>query len=138
MFKSTTIITVVLLVILGQAAIAQDLGQLIEGDKAAINHAVKNYVRALKCENIGVVESAIINLMALKYYYPDNDYSSVVEQLELLEDDGRTKSIRFTAYIVKNYFNYPDRFAWIDELNKDKDKFFFASISEKIHEQVDE
>ena len=103
-----------------------------------IEQAIKNYQKALENDNPGMTESAIINIMSLKYYYPQYDYQQIVNQLEKLEEQGLTKSIKFMSYIVKNYILYPERYAWIDKLCCEKDQMFYAVIAEKVHVQVNE
>lgn len=34
---------------------------------------------ALDSENLGMIESAILNIMKLKYHYPDYNYSSLID-----------------------------------------------------------
>jgi hypothetical protein len=102
----------------------------------SLDRAPANYLMALKQTNEGVVESAIIKVMKLKYYYPQMDYSEITAQLEKLEMDGNSESIRFMAYIVGNYIKHPERFAWVKKgVDKNTDKFF-ALINERVVSQV--
>jgi hypothetical protein len=104
----------------------------------SLDRAPANYLMALKQTNEGVVESAIIKVMKLKYYYPEMDYSEITTQLEKLETDGKSESIRFMAYIVGNYIKHPERFAWIKKgVDKNTDQFF-ALINERVVSQLEQ
>jgi len=105
--------------------------------KQKIELAIINYKKALESNNIGMIESAILNIMNLKYHYPDYDYSSLVESLKALETNDKSKSIRLTSFIVKNYLLHPDRYTWIDQVYNKFDKDFYVVIAEKVSEQLD-
>jgi len=106
-------------------------------EKQKIEMAIKNYKNALEGDNLGMIESATINVMKLKYHYPDYDYSSLIEPLESLETNDKSKSIRFISYIVKNYLINPDRYAWMEKAQIEFDRDFYVLITEKITEQVE-
>jgi hypothetical protein len=103
-----------------------------------IKVGIENYKKALESDNLGMIESAILNVMKLKFNYPDYDYSSLIEPLESLENNDRSKSIKFMSYIVKNYLEYPDRYTWINKATFEVNKDFYTVIAEKISAQVDE
>jgi hypothetical protein len=106
-------------------------------ERQKVDHAIKNYKAALESDNLGMIESALINVMKLKHNYPDNNYTSLIPALESLENNDRSKSIVFMSYIVKNYLLYPDRYAWLDNAEIGSDKDFYATISQKVAEQVE-
>ena len=98
--------------------------------------AIQNYKIALESENLGMIESAILNILKLKHYYPDCDYSSLIDPLESLESNKENKTIRFMSYIVKNYLTYPERYAWIDKVHDEFDKDFHMIIADLVSAQV--
>ena len=102
----------------------------------SLDRAHDNYLMALKQDNEGLVGSAIVKVMKLKYYYPEKDYSEIKTQLEKLESTGQTESIRFMAYIVGNYIKHPEHFAWIKKgVDKNSDHFF-SLINDRVAAQV--
>ena len=109
-----------------------------DSERAKIELGIKNYKKALESDNLGMIESAIINIMNLKFHYPNYDYSSLIEPLESLENYDESKSIRFMSYIVKNYLQHPDRYTWIIEVYNEHDKDYYTIIAEKISAQVGE
>ena len=134
MLRSHTQLTALLIMVLFQIAFAQNT---VDRDVATIDLAIKNYLVALNGNNDGAVESTIINLMNLRYYYPKNDYSLVRQKLQELEEKGNTRSIRLLSYIVRNYIQYPQRFVWLDEFQRNMDGNFYVTIAGKIHSQME-
>ena len=111
--------------------------QVEDSEQQKVEHAIKNYKVALESNNLGMIESAIINIMKLKYHYPEYNYSSLVPVLDSLESNDQSKSIRFMSYIVKNYLVHPERYAWLQKAELEFDTNLPVVIAEKISEQVD-
>ena len=141
MLKINTILTLIIAAGLFYPALAQQ-NQTSEQETTKnmvnIERGIANYQKALESDNAGMMESAIINIMRLKYTSPDFDYQTLIEPLQNLEVQGPTKSIRFMAYIVKNYLIYPERYTWVEDLCCKQGKMFFALMGDKIHAQVHE
>jgi hypothetical protein len=140
MSKINTVLTVIItalfvLPVFAQNNVTDTADAVIEQQK--INSAIKNYKKALESENLGMVESAIINVMSLKYHYPDCDYSSLIQPLVALEENDQSKSIRFLSYILKNYLNHPERYAWMEEAHIIFDNDLYAVLAEKVTVQVE-
>jgi len=133
-----TLFVTLILVTLTVAQATGDQSQTELNELEKIQDAIANYEKGLVHHNPGVTESAIINIMTLKYNYPNYDYRTLVNQLQNLENTGKTKSIRFMAYIVKNYLLHPERFTWVEEMCCRHDQLFYSLITEKIHSQVGE
>jgi hypothetical protein len=73
-----------------------------------LNKAVESYLTSLDYSNPGVVEGAIENVMVLKLYYPDKDYSKIIQKLDELTHVNNPKSIRVKAFIAANYLKNPN------------------------------
>ncbi len=85
-----------------------------------LESAIPNYYNALKSSNEGTIESAIENLVKLKIFAPDLDYSQVAEQLEYLTEHGTTKDIKSKAFVAYLYLENPAKFNWISKEDKAK------------------
>jgi hypothetical protein len=87
-----------------------------------------NYLRALHQQNDGLVESAMINLIKMKYRHPDLDYNQIIDQLRYLARHGSTQSLRFMAYFTSLYLDDPETYGWLlqgdHEFALDSDYFF--------------
>jgi hypothetical protein len=110
-----TALTILLVVDYAAGQNSENTGNLIEASYKVWERAPANYLVALQKDNLGVVESAMINIMKLRTVYPEGDYDEICAQLEKLQNNGKTKSIRFMAYITCNYINSPDRFTWLNQ-----------------------
>jgi len=102
-----------------------------------LERAPANYLRGLQKDNYGVVESAMINLMKLRTVYPDGDYEEISSELERLQQEGKTKSIRVMAYITANYLKSPDRFTWLDQNDLTVMDSTLATLSQQLKSKAD-
>ena len=139
MSKLNKFVTTIIVILMLYPSFAQnnELSLEIKSETQIIEIAIKNYKKALESKNLGMIESAILNTMNIKFHHPDYDYSSLIEPLELLETNDKSKSIRFMSYIVKNYLLYPERYTWMDKIYYEFDKDFYTVIAEKVYEQLD-
>jgi hypothetical protein len=79
-----------------------------------VERYLENYRMALKSDNTGLTESAIINIIKMKMVYPQADYSKVVDALKRLMVKSPSQTIRYEAYLALGYLEYPDQFSWIE------------------------
>jgi hypothetical protein len=94
------------------AQISDDAAIIVQETKH-LENGLANYLQALQNKNEGLVESAMVNLIKMKYHYPDLDYSKIIEQLQYLQEQGRTQSLRLLAYFAKRYLQEPENFGWL-------------------------
>ena len=116
--KTLTIITLTIILLL---SINSGIAQSYKVAKAA----VPNYYKALNSDNHGMIESAIENLVKLKLFAPDLDYSKVAEKLDQLTEDGQTIQIKYKAFVANLYLESPEKFNWISSEDKDKQAKLF-------------
>jgi hypothetical protein len=92
-----------------------------------------NYLQALQQPNEGLVESAMINLIKMKSYYPDLDYSRLTNRLQYLAEQGRTQSLRFLAFFTRHYLEEPVNIGWLQQGEHEfsAPKEFFLKIVQK-------
>jgi hypothetical protein len=103
----------------------------------SLERGTKNYLAALQRDNIGAKESAITNIMIMKLYFPQRNYTEVISKLTELCTEGSTKQIRYKAYIACNYLKHPERYNWIKKDSFDVTKEFFNTFSEKLANQLE-
>ena len=80
-----------------------------------ISNAAANYLQGLNHDNAAIAESAIYNVMLLKRYYPNVDFSKISAKLDDLTVNGQNKSIRIKAFIATNYIKNPDQNNWMEQ-----------------------
>ncbi|MCB9058852.1 MAG: hypothetical protein H6627_09815 [Calditrichae bacterium] len=125
MKKMLTIAAIVL--ITGTFALAQDAPK-------SLDNATQNYMMGLNHHNNGVIESAITNVMLLKLYHPEKDFSDIAEKLDALTIENPDKMIRLKAFIAANYIKHPERFNWIEKGDYEDAVAFFEMYSAKLKE----
>jgi len=101
-------------------------------DTSIADKLTKRYLVGLNHSNEGVVESAIINVMKLKFYYPDADYSKIIGKLNQLTAEGSTKRMRIRSYVVNSYLEHPERFNWFHPSTEDETKVLVTLMTEKL------
>ena len=100
-----------------------------------LEKAIVAYEHSLDFKMPSVVESAIYNVIVMKKFYPDEDYSDLVDTINDLVADGKTPTLRYKAQLASLYFEYPQLFKNIEFKNtKEKPEFYFKQISEKLVE----
>ena len=57
---------------------------IVQAQENGLKNAEMNYLVALNHQNSGVVESAIVNSMILKLYYPDKNYNKIIKEMKRL------------------------------------------------------
>ncbi len=84
----------------------------------SFDKVAKAYLTGLSYSNPGVVESTIENIMILKLYYPEEDFSQVISKLEKLTLGNAKKTIRVKAFIAANYLINPQQFNVVKKRNQ--------------------
>ena len=119
--KTLSIITLTIILLL---SINSGIAQSNKVAKAAL----PNYYKAINSDNHGVIESAIENLVKLKLYAPDLDYSKVAEKLDQLTEDGQTIQIKYKAFVANLYLESPEKFNWLSSEDKDEQAKLFDTM----------
>ena len=104
------------------------------GEGKSLALATDSYLTGLNHNNPGVVESAITNVMLLKLYHPEKDFSEITERLDELTLNNPEKMIRLKAFIAANYIKHPERFYWIKKGDYEEAVSFFELYSTKLQE----
>jgi len=132
--KTLTSITIILLVVI-DFAIGQNAAYSSKTNNTQAEiwqRAIENYLCGLQRANLGVVESAMINLMKLRTVYPEGNYEDILSELDRLQEEGQTNSIRVMAFIAGNYIKFPDRFTWLDQNNLELMDNTLATVSARL------
>lgn len=104
---------------------------------AVVEKAPKNFEKALKSENGGLVESAIFLSLKFKIFYPEQDCRGMVKQIERLAREGRSKSTRYKAYLAAEFLNHENLLGKIArEDYKDAGGFFKMLAGELENEAL--
>lgn len=96
----------------------------------------KGYVRCLFCDNDGVVESAIREVLLIKLAQPGVVSSAIENALEDLRVHGATPMIRLKASLAKYVYDYPAMFAEEGTKSYDWDTDVFGAIANRLRESL--
>lgn len=116
-----------LVFVFSTATFAQTLNQ-----EQFINTAKANYLRSLKSDVNGVVESTIFILIEMKERYPELNYNNVVEKLDELVSEGNTPTIRYKAQLASLYIKYTNVFAGLKIKDKSNPDGYFKELSNRL------
>ncbi len=75
--------------------------------------ALKAYQHNLRHHNDGIVESAMLQIMMLKRYYPTLDFASANHDLNKFLQKSTNQRLRNRAFIVSSYLVHPESFPWL-------------------------
>lgn len=101
-----------------------------------VKNAPKNFEKALKSGNAGLVESAIFHSLKFMIFYPEQDVAKLKKQITRLVKEGETRNIRYKAYLASQFLNNPDLLATIEKADyKDADEFF-KMLGDTLQESV--
>ena len=101
-------------------------------DKAG-DKALKNYLIGLNHTNLGVVESAIENVMILNLNYPDGDYTKIIKKLDEMTLSNKQNNIRVKAFVAASYIKYPVEYNGIKQSHQKEDvKELLHAIDSKM------
>lgn len=110
-------LTIILIVMVSFAALAQT--------EKTIESAPINYLKALKSDNDGMVESAIFHSVKYKIYYPEQNTARLEKEIGNLIEDGKTETIRYKAFLANQFMQNSNLLNKIDKDDyKDRDEFF--------------
>jgi hypothetical protein len=100
-----------------------------------IQHGVRNYLKALRSDNDGVVESALYYAALLKRDVRNECFSCLKREVDKLANNGRTERIRHKAYLVRAAYDDPKLLPAADDAAQSPDDFF-AALSDRLERQV--
>jgi hypothetical protein len=98
------------------------------------DHGLSNLLVALRSENQGLVESAMMRVAEVKIFCPGSDIAKTKDIIDSLSVHANVPSLRYKAYLASNVCDNPVWFAKVDNI-KSEEKFFdivAAQLQERI------
>ena len=121
-------LTLILIVAVSVAAFAQT--------EKTVESAPANYIKALKSDNDGMVESALFHAMKYKLYYPDQNISDLEKQIERLAENGKSETIRYKAFLANEFMQNEALMNRIEKEDYKDSGEFFKMLSEELNDHV--
>ncbi len=81
----------------------------------------------------GIVEGSIYNVVLLKKYYPNADYSNVIDELNKIAESYPVTSIRYKAHLASMYLTMGNGI----EVSPKKDTYEHEYIFKQIADQLE-
>ena len=101
--KTRNVFLVVATLALGVSAFAQP--GTVERQKHLQTLTMENFRHSLKSDYQGVVEGTIFDVVLYKKYFPDLNYSGIVDRLNGLAVEGKVPQVRYKAHLASMYFS---------------------------------
>lgn len=119
-------LTIILIVAVSLAAFAQT--------ETAIENAPDNYLKALKSDNDGMVESAIFHTIKYKLYYPEQNTAGLEKEIEKLTRYSNSETIRYKAFLATQFLKNDSLMDRIEKEDYKNEADFFKMLGVELNE----
>lgn len=126
------VIAALMAVVVYTGAMAQTLK--IRVDDRKTEKATVNLMVALRSDNEGLMESAMMRVAEMKAMYPEVNVAAAKEIVDSLAIHANVPSIRYKAYLASSACDNPELFAKAGIANSEDE--FFKSVDAQLHETV--
>lgn len=92
----------------------------------------QRYVESLRCENEGVVRSALAHATWMKLMAPEKAFPALHAEISSLVASGRTPEIRYRASLASLVFERPALFEGEASKNFEDGDDMFASVARRV------
>ncbi len=106
--------------------------------KAKINYqrALEIFRSSLESRIPGIVEGSIYNVVLLKKYYPNADYSNVIDELNKIAEDYPVASIRYKAHLATMYLTMSNGIEVEPRRNVYEHEYLFKQIADQLESKL--
>jgi hypothetical protein len=80
----------------------------------------------------GIIESSIYDVVLLKYYFPNQDFSNIVDKLNDIAKGNSNPSIRYKAQLASTYLNDTNTIQIIPNTQTYEHDYLFRQIAEQL------
>lgn len=94
----------------------------------------KMYDVAMNSDVPGLVESGIYQVILMKHFYPEQNFSDLIETIDQLSLDGKTLQIRYKAQLASIYLKNSAEFSDIRLESVPDPVPFFKLLSARVEE----
>jgi hypothetical protein len=101
-----------------------------------VESAPANYVKALKSDNDGMVESAIFHSLKYKLYYPEENTAKLEKEIEKLVENGNSDAIRYKAFLAAEFMQNYTLMNRIKKADYKDAGEFFKMLGKELNEHL--
>jgi hypothetical protein len=104
--------------------------------KTVVQRAFEVFPKSLDSDYQGIVESTIYNVILLKKYYPNENYSSFVKKLNEIAEESTDPSIRYKAHLASTYLTFSDMIQVQPKDHVYEREYLFKQITDQLENKV--
>jgi hypothetical protein len=97
---------------------------------------MKNFRYALKSDIQGVVEGTIFDVVVYKKYYPELDYSGILDRLNDLAVEGKAPLVRYKAHLASMYLTSGEQINIVPAKDTWDQDAVFRQIAEQLEKNL--
>jgi hypothetical protein len=99
-----------------------------------VDHGLVNLLVALRSENQGLAESALMRAAEVKMFFPGSDIATTKNVIDSLSVHANVLSVRYKAYLASNVCDNPGWFAKMENIQSEEK--FFDLVAAQLHERI--
>ncbi|MDD8019321.1 MAG: hypothetical protein PHP42_13195 [Bacteroidota bacterium] len=106
--------------------------------KRKINNTaiLNNFQMSLKSDIKGIIEGTIYNIVVYKRYFPQMNYSKIIDNLEIVIQENEDPSISYKAQLAIMYLRHANRIDISPVGHAIDHEYLFKEISEKLEKEL--
>jgi hypothetical protein len=104
--------------------------------KSVVERAFEVFPPSLNSDYQGIVESTIYNVILLKKYYPNENYSSFVKKLNEIAEENTDPSIRYKAHLASIYLTFSDKIQIEPKEHVFEREYLFKQITDQLENKL--
>ncbi len=101
-----------------------------------VERAFSTCPASLDSEIPGIVESTIYNIICIKKFYPQADYSDIISKLNEISEKNSDPSISFKAHLASIYLTIGDLIDVQPEKGRFEHEYLFKQITEQLENKL--
>lgn len=101
-----------------------------------LNMGLKIFPESLQSNCPGIVESTIYNVVLLKDYFPNADYSRLLDKLNNLAQENVDPSIRYKAQLASFYLSFGNDIKIVRDNSSYEHDYIFKQIADQLSSKL--
>ena len=107
-------------------------GKEIVMEEIRAEKAFKTIPSSLESNIPGIVESTIYNTIVIKNYYPEGNYSDIIDKLNEISKENADPAIRIKAHLASIYLNSNNIITVEPKHNAFDHEYIFRQITQQL------
>ena len=136
----TSFVLLAVLLLTSANSLAQDNNTTLDSSvySKIINRAalLNNFQASLRSDVKGIVEGTIYNIVVFKRYFPEENYSKVIDNLSTVMEKNGDPSISYKAQLALMYLRHANTIEITPKLHAVEHEYIFKEISQKLEKNL--